>query len=871
MIRKIFTLTSALFLFALNNAFSQERIAIDWNSIGPSAYVGEQKAGNVKAILAYKSNPSQLVVGTATGGLWYSENDGTDWKQSTLDINANNFSCGAQGSDGVMYFGTGSYDTVFAVLQPIVQTGKGIYKSTDGGKNFTLLTSTIPSASNTTVPFAFVNKIAVDPDNSNNVYAATNKGIYRTTDGGTSWAALITDDANMAFDVEVGKSGFVLASIRNRVYMSTDGTNFNAIAGLDLTNLYKVKLAISQADNNYAYIATMTNVGMLGKIYQTINKGGAWSVFISGGSQYFEPFNAKGGQSSCFGLYPGEKDKLFIGGFCFFTYSVADGWVKRLLNGNSGSINSVDFNVDKGYGFFATNRGIFRSPKGGYNIFDINDFSFFSYLPFAKGISIADVYDVAFSGSHYFHSLGDNGIAWTKAYYGTSKVINTNLDVVTALYNKKGSNKIIAVGPYGNIQTSIDSGDNYTTGVSIFTSRQIKYLYQERYVDNPNLPKFAEERAPVSFIEAYRSGQRTSQTTLCLNSDITIKTPGNQAKSFFDDKATLWVTRNLHSDVDAALWYKVAFERDTNPLSSDFVGKNVALETSSDLDIVYAAMFDATTSSYILYRIKGINTVYDNPTTYGKDTLMELGRNPVFCTKIANFGSRPITSINVDPNNSGKLIVTLGGIGFTSNLYRSTIANSCAEANDLSNFELAQGDLASMPIYDAVVDVNNSDRVLLATYEGVKVCDNAFSSGVNSQVWSDANGIIPVGTVINKINQDACPYEVSGSRGLLMVATMGKGTYSSTSLVGTKEVTTVRNSVSIYPNPASQSAFVSFGNTSGETQVKVMDINGRVVLSKNVSSQSVCEINTSSLQSGTYFVTVNNNEFSKTEKLVVIR
>src|SRR5205085_6432183 len=68
-----------------------------------------------------------------------------------------------------------------------VSIGDGIYKSTDGGQTWT--NSGLPNSER-------IAKIFVDPTDSNTVYAcvpgklwsdSTDRGVYKTTDGGKSW------------------------------------------------------------------------------------------------------------------------------------------------------------------------------------------------------------------------------------------------------------------------------------------------------------------------------------------------------------------------------------------------------------------------------------------------------------------------------------------------------------------------------------------------------------------------------------------------------------------------------------------------------------------------------------------------------------
>jgi hypothetical protein len=74
----------------------------------------------------------------------------------------------------------------------------------------------------------------------------------------------------------------------------------------------------------------------------------------------------------------------------------------------------------------------------------------------------------------------------------------------------------------------------------------------------------------------------------------------------------------------------------------------------------------------------------------------------------------------------------------------------------------------------------------------------------------------------------------------------------------------------LYPNPTSDDLIVDF-NLTGQSQVsmKIIDANGKLVLSKNKISQG-SKLNVSQLSRGIYFVQVidNNNQLLFTDKLI---
>jgi len=133
----------------------------------------------------------------------------------------------AQAPNGDIYAGTGE-GNFYGLFGTGVGafTGGGIYKSTDDGVSWNVLSSTQPVSQNSTVAaWISVNKIACDPVNSNLIYAGMNKGFKESTDGGMTWftpTGIPTTNASST-DVAVASNGNVIAIVASKPWLSTDG------------------------------------------------------------------------------------------------------------------------------------------------------------------------------------------------------------------------------------------------------------------------------------------------------------------------------------------------------------------------------------------------------------------------------------------------------------------------------------------------------------------------------------------------------------------------------------------------------------------------------------------------------------------------
>ena len=151
-----------------------------WTSLGPS-----NSGGRTRVIVPDPSQPGTLYAGAVSGGVWKSTDGGTSW--NALDDLMGNLAVCALAMDpsngSRLYAGTGEgfYPNADAVR------GDGIFRTTDGGSSWAQLAST---ASNTN--FYYVNDIVVSPSSSSRLYAATKTGIWRSTDTGAGWTQVVS-------------------------------------------------------------------------------------------------------------------------------------------------------------------------------------------------------------------------------------------------------------------------------------------------------------------------------------------------------------------------------------------------------------------------------------------------------------------------------------------------------------------------------------------------------------------------------------------------------------------------------------------------------------------------------------------------------
>jgi photosystem II stability/assembly factor-like uncharacterized protein len=192
--KPILRYTSAVLALVLAGAARAQAPTVQFDSqtlagLGARNIGSAAMSGRISCLDAVHENGRLTIyVGAASGGVWKSKDGGTTFKP-VFDKQPVQ-SIGAIAIDPknpkTVWVGSGE-----AWTRNSVSIGDGIYKSTDGGENWTNMG--LPESER-------IAKIIVDPSNSNTVYAAVpgklwsdspERGLYKTTDGGKTWKLIL--------------------------------------------------------------------------------------------------------------------------------------------------------------------------------------------------------------------------------------------------------------------------------------------------------------------------------------------------------------------------------------------------------------------------------------------------------------------------------------------------------------------------------------------------------------------------------------------------------------------------------------------------------------------------------------------------------
>src|SRR5688572_3744206 len=251
-----------------------------FRNIGPASM-----GGRIDDVEAAPSDSNIIYIGYAVGGVWKSVNNATTWEPvfdtyttasiGDIAIHPTN--------PNIVYIGTGEANN-----RQTSSFGDGMYKTTDGGKTFTHIglrdTQTIA-------------KVIIDPKSPDTVYVAAlghlfgpnpDRGIYKTTDGGKNWNKVKFIDNDTGFtDLAIDPSNssvLYAASYQRRrlgccfngggpgsgLWKSTDaGATWTKIGGKGLPDGTYGRIALGVAASNPNVVYAQIEAGRTGQPQQT--------------------------------------------------------------------------------------------------------------------------------------------------------------------------------------------------------------------------------------------------------------------------------------------------------------------------------------------------------------------------------------------------------------------------------------------------------------------------------------------------------------------------------------------------------------------------------------------------------------------------
>jgi regulation of enolase protein 1 (concanavalin A-like superfamily) len=269
-----------------------------WTPLGPG-----NVGGRVRSILVHPTTPATMFAGSVGGGIWKTLDGGASWApvadfMANLAVTSMVFH---PTNPSIMYAATGEgYNNADAIR------GAGIFKSTDGGTTWNQLAATAD------VSFHYVLRLAISPD-GRVLLAGTRMGLFRSTDGGTSFTRT---SGPVAVDIDFHPTNAMRAVAGDRggrAWVTADGGVTWVQAALALPagmGSNRVEIAYARATPDVVYAVVDRNGGL---VYRSADGGTTYTqVYASGTITLLE--NGQGWYDLAVWVNPRDSNDLIVGG-----------------------------------------------------------------------------------------------------------------------------------------------------------------------------------------------------------------------------------------------------------------------------------------------------------------------------------------------------------------------------------------------------------------------------------------------------------------------------------------------------------------------------------------------------------------------------
>ena len=634
------------------NQLSKVALALSWSQLGPGNI-----GGRIRTIVVHPTDPNIIYIGSVSGGVWKTTNGGTNWLP--LKDNMENLAVCSMVMDpansNILYAGTGEgYFNIDAIR------GAGIFKTTDAGATWNRLSATNNSN------FYYVNKLVID-QTTNAVYAGTRKGLYKSTDGGTSFTGLlvgsgVTDGHCMDIEVAYTSPSTIYASFGlfndAVIYRSKDGGSSFSVNLPSQTGQGRIEMGVS-ASNSLIAIASFCDLSTskVTLMKKTTDGGDNWTNITVPGPAYTPGVDNYASTQAWYNniLYidPNNSATMYAGGLDFWKSSNSGtNWTQKTnWYSQSGAPQYVHADhhaiafasSNSNLMFLGTDGGIYKSTNKGENWTAINNNLFITQFYYGA---------VAPSGTTYYGGTQDNGTLKSTGSTNWSEIFG---------------------------------GDGGATEVDFNNTNNI-------YIEYVNLAFYKSTNGGSSFVKSMNGiptgpGQFDGTTDRTLFISPFSMDPNN-SNTIVAGTYRVWRTTN-----SAGNWS--AISGDLTGGQSDKISTVIVAKGNSN--VIYAGCTNGR-----------VQVTTDAGSTWN---LRNSGLPAAYCTRIAT-----------DPNNPSTAFATFSGFSSGNKVYKTT--NYGVSWTNISS------NLPNIPVSCIVVNPGNVNNIFVGTDLGVFSTADGGSSWV---------------------------------------------------------------------------------------------------------------------------------------------
>lgn len=517
-----------------------------WEQVGPKTATGGYTGlGRLNCVIEhpdYNGTTNQEIwVGAASGGIWKTTNNGSTWTKINPDMDVLGIADILINPDDpdIIYVATGDGDgsDTYSI---------GVLKSTDGGSTWNT-TGFQRVVTNRDI----CRRLEFDHSDYNTLFVATNDGLYKSTDGGANFTQTLNDNL---WDVKVHPTDadIVYATGATEFYKSTDnGDNFTQINSGTPTGTNRLMMAISPDEPNYVYILASESSGSNRNGYK-----GVWRSTNSGTDftsrsttpnllGWYSDGSDQGGQ----GWYdltivadPSNADILIVGGVNM--HRSTDGgqtWTCVGMWTSSGTYNkngADEVHADHHMLYFPHNNRVYTANDGGLD-FSTNDGDDWTFI--GSGLEITQFYRIGVSQTNSDYLIGgaqDNS-SFLKDASGFKMATATG-DGFESFIDYSDNDRMMTASYYGNLRRSLNGGQSFS-GISLPNDNG---AWLTPYVQDPNNA----DRIIAGYIKVWEStdfGNSWTQISNFSNSyslSLIHVAPANSDYIFAGRSSSLWKT-----------------------------------------------------------------------------------------------------------------------------------------------------------------------------------------------------------------------------------------------------------------------------------------------------------------------------------------
>ena len=783
--------------------FRTEATSWVWGGIGPapmhSSYY-QNVAGRVTCLAVDPTNSNIVYSGAADGGLWKTTDGGLNW--TPLTDNLPRLSSGAVAVDptnpSVIYYGTGELN-----FNIDGYPGVGVFQSTDGGSSWSKMS--LPGFG-----LYYTSKIVVAPSNGSVVYATGYPDVYRSTDAGQTWTEL--DLTNSSYNPGAVDDIVVDPQDANTIYASYgsgfhgDSTSYGVHKSTDGGNTW------SWLQNGFPPASQVNRVSLAiapsndQVLYAAVN-GSNPNDPSADTNRVYKSTNA----GATWTLLPGVAPKTDFGG--------NQGWYNNVIavdpnNPDTVYVGGIDF---------------WRSSDGGQTWINLTN----GYGTYTGQNIHVDQHAIAFAnGSSQIFYIGNDGGVW-KTTSGSSSFTNCNANMQTIQFYD------IASDPNNPAVTIGGTQDNGTESNS-----QPQQSWSEIYggdggyvlIDPSNSSIMYTEYVNGSLQKSTNGGGSFSKITTGIGED------GYWLQPYVMDPTNNNILYTATSKI-----YK------TTNGGTNWTSLTGNLKSSSDL---FSTMSISPVEGSVIYAgISGYRGAADSAFLYiSTDAGSSWNNITANLPSGTNFGR-----VTADPSHKGMAyLAVLSGI--TSHVLRTTDYGSTWVGLDSTG-----NGFANVPTKVITVD-SATGNIYAGTYAGV------YRSTDNGANWAQFGTGLPNSVVDGMV--------IQYSSNVLRVGTHGRGAWQVNLVTGVAEPALPPTTFALnqnYPNPFNPTTAISYKLSAlSRVTLKVYDVLGREVatlVNDEVQQAGTHEVrfDASRLPSGVYFYTVRFGGMSLTKKMVLLK